>query len=308
MNVGTDHIGLGIDAGGTQTRWALARASGDVIASGSVDGLTALQMAKEHGRDHIRQAMDKIAGGLPPASRPKSICAGITGYTESDEALRALMAAAFGVDHAAIAVRSDIEIACLDLFAPGEGYVIYAGTGAIAAFIDADGAFHRAGGRGAIIDDAGAGFWIAIEALRHIWRGEDVAPGTWRNSPMAADMFKRLGGSDWVLTRQFVYQRERGEIGELALAVAATADIDPAAYDILKRAGIELARLGNAMIARFGTKPIALAGRVPKLHPAIGQSLRAALPWGTDLQERSSEAHVAAARIAAKSQLPNPGN
>ncbi len=303
MNVAVDHIGLGIDAGGTQTRWALAHASGEVITSGAVEGLTALQMATESGREHIRQAISTIARELPPAHRPKSVCAGITGYTDSDAALRALFADALGLDPAVIALHSDIEIAYLALFSPGEGYVIYAGTGAIAAFIDAKGVFHRAGGRGAIIDDAGGGFWIAIEALRHIWRGEDAQPGLWRDSPMAIDMFGRLGGSDWILTRQFVYQRDRGEIGELALAVAATADKDSAARDILMRAGHELARLVSAMTTRFGPKPIAFAGRVAQLHPAIEQSLRAALPPGTALQIRSPEAHVVAARIAAKSTL-----
>ena len=44
---------------------------------------------------------------------------------------------------------------------------------------------------------SGGGFWIAIEALRHIWRGEDALPGSWCDSPMAIELFNRLGGSDW---------------------------------------------------------------------------------------------------------------
>jgi hypothetical protein len=71
---------------------------------------------------------------------------------------------------AAISMRNDVEIAYLDSFAPGEGYLVYAGTGSIAAWIDADGQFHRAGGRGVTLDDGGGGFWIAREAMRHIWR------------------------------------------------------------------------------------------------------------------------------------------
>ena len=36
--------GLGIDAGGTQTRWALADAAGAIVAEGAVDGMSATQM------------------------------------------------------------------------------------------------------------------------------------------------------------------------------------------------------------------------------------------------------------------------
>lgn len=293
-------LGLGIDAGGTQTRWALADAQAEIVASGVVAGLTALQMASDAGRAHIRETISAIAGSLLPVRRPIQVCAGITGFSEGGDRLRSLIATAFDIGSDAIAVHSDIEITCLDLFAPGEGYVVYAGTGSIAAFIDAEGEFHRAGGRGAIIDDAGGGFWITIEALRQIWRAEDIQPGSWRNSPMAIELLGRVGGSDWAQSREYVYQRERGDIGKLALAVAAMAEKDPVARDILRRAGIELARLGKALISRFGPRPMALAGRVVKLHPVIEESMRAALPAGTELNVRVSESHFAAARIAAR--------
>ncbi len=293
-------LGLGIDAGGTQTRWALASESDEIVADGSVAGMTALQMATEAGRAHIHMVMAAIAGTILPARRPLRICAGMTGFTEGGDQLRALVASAFELDTDAVTLKSDIEIACLDLFEPGGGYVVYAGTGSIAAFIDASGEFHRAGGRGVTLDDAGGGFWIAIEALRQIWRGEDNRPGAWRESPLAVEVFDRLGGSDWSQSREFVYQRERGEIGQLALAVAAAADQDPVARDILQRAGVELARLAAAMITRYGRRPVALAGRAVQLHTLIEQSMRAALPNDIDLQVRANDAHVAAARIAAR--------
>ena len=292
-------LGLGIDAGGTQTRWALADVRGEIVAEGCVAGLTALQMGTEAGRARIREAMDAIAGALPSALPPQRICAGLTGFTEGGDRIRALIASALAVDAGAVALHSDIEITCRDLFAPGDGYVVYAGTGSIAAFIDSAGVFHRAGGRGAILDDAGGGYWIAIEALRHLWRGEDTAPGAWRNSPMAVELFNRLGGSEWPKSREFIYHRERGEIGKLALAVAAAAETDPVALDILRRAGVELARLGQTMISRFGTRPMALVGRVAQLHPIIENTMRTALPPDIELNVRTSEAHLAAARIAA---------
>ena len=50
-------FGLGIDAGGTQTRWALANADGEMVAEGAVTGLSGLQMATEHGRQTIRETI-----------------------------------------------------------------------------------------------------------------------------------------------------------------------------------------------------------------------------------------------------------
>ena len=301
MNASKQSCVLGIDAGGTETRWALGDATGKILATGTAAGLTALLMATEAGQVRIRETMASIANALPATQKPEKLCVGMTGFSEGGDDIRRLIASAFKIDPSDIALHSDIEITCLNLFSPGGGYVVYAGTGSIAAFIDAHGTFHRAGGHGAILDDAGGGYWIAIEALRLIWRNEDVKLGAWLASPLAVAMFDKIGGNDWPRTREFVYHHERGEIGKLALVVAAMASEDPAAMDILQRAGGELARLGQAMISRYGARPIALAGRVVQLHPVIEQSMRSALPLNTDLKIRTSEAHIAAAHIAARS-------
>lgn len=302
----TTHCGLGIDAGGTQTRWALANVEGDIIASGHVAGLTALQMCTDAGTQHIHDVLADLAAKIRAHGKPVRVFAGLTGFSEGGERLRALIAGALDVNDNAVTLGSDIEIAYLDLYAPGEGYVVYAGTGSIAAFIDSTGTLYRAGGRGVLIDDAGGGFWIAREALRHIWRNEDERPESWRDSPMAQQIFARIGGSDWAQSRQFVYGSTsddvRGEIGKLALAVASVADVDPDARRILEAAGEELARLGRAMTLRFGSRPITLSGRVAQLHPLIATAMRAALPDSTPFQVKTSDAHFAAARIAAKGE------
>ncbi len=115
-------------------------------------------------------------------------------------------------------------------------------------------------------------------------------------------MFEHIGGADWAQTRHWVYSgpgASRGEMGRLALAVAAAADEDPDALSLLQAAGTELARLAAALRQRFGPRPLALAGRVFELHPAIEQSLRLALPAGTAARRLTLPAHHAAARLAA---------
>lgn len=293
-------LGLGIDAGGTQTRWALATASGQIAASGTAAGLSALQTCSDAGRDFLQQIFAGLANTALPHGQVERIHAGITGYAEQSRTLPHMLAAAFELAPEQVRVCNDIEISYLDIFQPGAGYLIYAGTGSIGAYIDEHGQFHRAGGHGYLIDDAGGGFWIAREALRQIWRNEDEQPGIWRSSPLAKALFEQIGGSGWNDSRQFIYHKSRGEIGKLALAVGACADQDDTAMAILRQAGCELARLGHVLSKRFGAKPMALAGRVQELHPVIEQTVRAHLPPNTCIRQSTSQAHFAAARLAAK--------
>jgi N-acetylglucosamine kinase-like BadF-type ATPase len=291
-------VALGIDAGGTQTRWALAGTDGTIIADGSVAGMSATQMASPAGRDAVRGVLAELAQQVLAVAAPVRVCAGLTGFDGVAVEPAQWLAAALGLAPTAVTVRSDIEIAYLASFKPGAGYLVYAGTGSIAAWIAADGVFHRAGGRGVTLDDGGGGFWIAREAMRLIWRREDEQPGAWEQSPLARAVFDHVGGSDWALSRQFIYGQDRGAVGRLALAVASVADADPQAMAILEQAGRELARIALALVGRYGPRPIAVDGRAATLHPAIMTALRQSLPAALPLTQISIPAHHAAARIA----------
>jgi len=293
-------LGLGIDAGGTQTRWALASPTGELVAEGSVAGMSALKMGTKAGQQELRDTFSALAADVLAVGRPVQVHAGLTGYGGVEEPLAGMIRTPLGLAAGAVTLVTDIEVAYLDVFSPGEGYLVYAGTGSIAAFIDDAGAFHRAGGHGSLLDDGGSGYWIAREALRHIWRGEDEQPGAWRQSAMAREVLEHVGGSDWGSTRRFLYGSDRGEIGKLALAVAAAAGSDATALHILDAAGRELGRLARILVARFGPRPVALAGRVFQLHPVIEQACRAEVPGDARLLRSASRGHHAAARIAAR--------
>jgi len=297
---GRPELGLGIDAGGTRTRWALASPAGELLAEGSAPGMSGVQLATKAGQQAVRDALAALAADVLAVGRPAQVHAGLTGYGGVPEPLSGLIRTPLGLAADAVTLVTDIEVAYLDVFQPGEGYLVHAGTGSIAAFIDEAGTFHRAGGRGGVIDDGGSGFWIARQALRHIWRTEDEAPGAWQASPMAREVFDHVGGSDWHHSRAFAYGVDRGEMGKLALAVAAAAGTDPAALHLLQSAGRELGRLAQILVRRFGPRPVALAGRVFQLHPVIEQACRAMVPAGVPMRLRVSHGHHAAARIAAR--------
>jgi len=328
---------LGLDAGGSATRWALAAGDGTVFAEGELAPASGLQMLWAGGRTALAGTLRALAGALP--RRPAAAAAGITGLDETlAGAFAALLAGALGIDAVAVTVGSDIELLCRAAFAdatPARGIVLYAGTGSIAALRDAEGHLQRAGGRGHAIDDAGSGPWIARRALECVWRAEDERPGAWRSSPLACRLFERIGGSDWPATRRFVYgdgaamaagssdpavvaganggrgaegargtASARGTLGPLALAVAAAADEDPVALRLLEDAGRELARLVRALQQRCGPQPVVLAGRVFDLHPAVGAALRAALPAATALHALGVPPVHALARLALRAARP----
>jgi glucosamine kinase len=337
--------GLGLDVGGTHTRWALADASGQVLAEGLAPGWTALALADTAARTSVAATLAGVladarhaAGVWPPAC----VVAGITGYDASQastlaEVLAAAWHTAQGPQAAdrlpppALQACNDIELLCLSAFGPGEaGGVVYAGTGSVAAWLDAAGTLHRAGGRGGLIDDAGGGHWIARQALACVWRAEDAAPGCTALWPLAQALATPIGGADWAAHRRWVYGASRGELGRLALAVAAAAPADPRARRILAEAGLELARLARALLQRHaaaegarsiagaaggntlqaaspGTPwPLALAGRAFDLHPLIETTLRAALPPDQPLRRVPAGVERTAARLAAARQT-HPG-
>lgn len=293
----TGFLVLGIDAGGTETRWVLAGSSEEIVAEGHVRGFSAVDL-QGPGRAQLVETLKALGDEVLAAGRPVRAHAGLTGSGETNEELLRLIAAALDLPDQAVTVGSDVETAYLDLFRPDEGYMVYAGTGSIAAFIDAQGTLHRSGGRGVIIDDAGGGFWIAREALRHVWRAEDERPGSWCDSALARELFPLVGGTDWDHTRQYVYGGSRGDVGRLALAVAKAADRDPAAREILSGAGAELARLARTLITRYGPRPVVLCGRAASLHPLIHEAMREHLPAGTPFDLRVSRGEHAAARLA----------
>ncbi len=274
----------------------------NVRAEGSVAGFSALHLASESELQKLTEILASLASEVAAHGGVSAVYAGVTGYggmqARSSQLLQTVLARYLNLSGDAVTLSSDIELACLAAFEPGAGYLVYAGTGSIAGFVDEGRQFHRAGGRGGILDDGGSGYWITLEALRQIWRAEDDAPACWVDSPMAVVLFKEIGGSDWSLTRKLIYGASRGQIGQLALAIASTADVDPTANNILQRAGVELARLGNVMVSRFGMRPIALGGRVPELHRSIEQSMREHLAPGADLRPVHLQAHITAARMA----------
>jgi N-acetylglucosamine kinase-like BadF-type ATPase len=286
---------LGIDGGGTAVRWALVGRDGALLARGEAPPVTGHLFLAE-----ARAGFEHFAGELAAAlvdRRIAGICAGITGLTgDSPEAAEAarLLSDAFRVDPARIDVQDDLWIGYRAVLRPGEGHVVYAGTGSVAMHMRADLSVLRVGGRGILIDDAGSAFAIGRAALNLVYRRIDRgAPA----GPLAQALYADIGGDSWNEVRAHVYGGGRTAVALLARAVARAAEADPGALAVLEEAGRELAALARALIAREGPRDVVLLGRAAGLHPAIADAMRAGLP-GTTLRQDIADAALAAARLA----------
>jgi N-acetylglucosamine kinase-like BadF-type ATPase len=295
-------LGLGIDAGGTATRWRLADANGACVAQGTVAPLTG-HLFSAAAEERARQIVLDMAQAVLKTGRPLGIIAGITGLTRDTPAeatMRALFAETFELPAEKVFVAEDMWIAYLSYFALGEGILVYSGTGSIGYYLSEDKDVIRVGGRGNLIDDGGSGFWIAREALKSVLRTEEENPGGGWTSTLGTCLAGALGGTDWNVVRSFVYGGDRGKIGSLARAVGEAAKADDAtALRILREAGVELARLANALIKRLGPRPVALVGGSARLHPVLSDAFRKELVAPVEFIATDLDAALTAARLAA---------
>jgi N-acetylglucosamine kinase-like BadF-type ATPase len=267
---------LGVDMGGTGTRWVLRGASGQIVARGSVGGATGLP--DPDSRATCVQMLRAIHAEFP--GQPAGAVLGMTGAgLAGDSGLIGAAAKALNLPDSRIWVMNDMLLAGHTAFSDAQsGHLIAAGTGSVGLHKSADGQMHIIGGRGILIDDAGSGAWIGLQALKSLWRRIEETGAPTGMEGLAAHLFAALGGTDWETTLRRVYGGDRGGIAALAPAVAAAAgDGDETALALLTQAGQELARLARILIQRFGPAPVIAFGGVFSLHPAVTRAVQDAL-------------------------------
>lgn len=321
-STGSGSLALGIDAGGSSTRWSLVDEAGAPVGAGTLGPVSAIDLPQapsaplETGGDNASLAnLEELAHAVLAVGTPSFVLAGVTGLdTLSPDAVRleGFLASTLAVPVQSVRVLGDVATAYLASFAPGEGVLIYAGTGSVAVHLTADGTLIRAGGHGYLIDDAGGGYWIGRQALRRVLRLADESGGP-AAGPLARAIYADLGGSDWPTIRRAVYGGGRSRVAALTPLVAlAAARGDRDALAVLAGAGSELARLVGIVCGRLGqVLPVAVAGGVAQCGPPLVKALSAGLPTGATVTVADTtpvEAAAAVARqlAAGEAALPAP--
>ena len=294
-------IGLGIDAGASSTRWLLLDDRGREPAGGTALPITG-HIFSERSRRETLERLRALLVEVVTGARPDAVMAGISGLGAGSEAQQLFIhtiADQLGLAQDAVRVENDMYIAYAAAFEPGEGVLLYAGTGSVAYHLRRDGGVVRAGGHGYLIDDVGAGFWIGQQGLRRTMRWADRL-GRPAEGPLAAAIYQELGSREWSEILEAVYRGGRRRLAGLAPLVGRAAEEDDdVATGILQEAGTELANLALRVLARLEHPlPVAFAGGISRLSPTLTRALERALPEEVPLQLTSEEPVRAAARLA----------
>ena len=261
---------LGIDGGATAAKWSI-RDAHSVIASGRslpLDGHIYRADSKARMEAFFAEISTKV-----DAQKVSSIYAGLTGLAESEsDRLKIREIATTFFPRAKVTLALDVELAYKAHLTPGEGILLYAGTGSIAVHLDRHGKWKRVGGWGYLLGDEGAGYWIGREGIRHTI----LCLESEREDQLSRAVCAALGATSWGEIRTAIYGGDRSLVASIAEIVAEESRKgDSTAGQILVGAAEHLSDLISRMDSLLGykTSKIIFAGGIARQVPEVGHSL-----------------------------------
>lgn len=243
---------VGIDGGGSGSRWALMDADGEWLGRGEGPPIQVSTMGvKESAHEVGRLIMD--AGSRDGVGGTVVAVVGLAGAwlpqrrREIESAL-GQEASLLGKDR--VRVVSDIEAVAAAALGKGAGVAVWSGTGSFAVASDGQGRLRRTGGRGALLGDEGSGYAIVVAAARAAVRARDrIAPAT--------DLLPRLEDALEVAGVEALAQAMQGRTpGEVAglfpVVLGVAAEGDEVAQSVLEAGAEQLGALAEAASRRAG--------------------------------------------------------
>jgi len=240
---------LGVDGGGTKTRFALVDADARLLAEAQGTTTYHPQVGLDGVRATLAEGLDQV---LQRAGLPRDAIAhaffGLPAYGE-DSAVKPLLDAIPRelLGHDRYACDNDMVCGWAGSFACADGINIVAGTGSI-GYGQRLGRAARAGGWGEAFSDEGSAYWIAVQGMNAFSRMSD---GRLPKGPLHALLRERLQLADDLDLCAHVYGDNafsRGQIAQLSPLVAEAAQQgDRVAIGIFEHAGEELAGIADAL-------------------------------------------------------------
>lgn len=238
---------LGVDGGGTKTRFVLIDRDGNRVAS--CEGPTSYHL--EIGIDGLRGVLaDGLAALFHQAGIDGSAVAyaffGLPAHGEDSEAqvlLDAMPEPLLG--HRRYRCGNDMVCAWAGSLGGADGINIVAGTGSI-GYGECRGRSARAGGWGEVFSDEGSAYWIAVQGLNVFTRMSD---GRLPRGPLYGTFRTSFDlGTDLDLCAKVMNTHDRGRIAAMSQLVARAAqDGDVAAIRIFDDAARELVAIAEAV-------------------------------------------------------------
>jgi len=308
----SDALVIGLDVGATSTRAAVVSLAGERLGVGRGGGGNPTSHGAEQAAEQLRVALGAALTGLDPGLvRAGTIGLAGAGRLLADPAGRA----AFDRVWQEVGLRCPYEIHgdALVAYASGtsaaDGTILIAGTGAIAAAVHGLVLDRTADGHGWLLGDAGSGFWLGREAVRHTLADLDEHRQLGLLSTL---VLTQLLGSTRVATRprdtvdvlvQTVTRRPAVELARLApLVVRAEQAGDESARAIVGEAARQLAGSVGRIRPVGATSPIVLGGGLLIGRTPLADAVRPALQarWPEAPLVSAGDGATAAAWLAAR--------
>lgn len=261
-----DEIGflIGVDGGGSGTRALLARRDGALLGRGQASP-SALGQGIDAAWVQLRLAAQSAfadAGMAVPALQQCALGAGLSGASVQTWR-NDFLSRNIGFGH--LLLETDCFTMLLGAHGGRPGAIVAAGTGSVGEALRADGTRRIVGGWGFPLGDEGSGAWLGQRAVQ-------LAQSAIDGRAPAGDLVRRVWascGADRPTLQGWCRQAGPFAFAQLAPAVFACADSDPAAAGLLAAAVAALDTLALALDPA-GELPLAVCG-------SVGQRLSARL-------------------------------
>jgi len=262
---------VGADIGGTATRVGVADLAGSVLAlatggpgnpisvgvAGSAAEIRAVTASALTGiSGTVRAVVIGLAGGSRAAADPSFGRAAVPNGVEVAPQLVSDLSVAFG---AATPLRS--------------GYVVVAGTGAVAGHVRDNVLVEHRDGWGWLLGDEGSGFWIGREAVRATLTG---LQGQTALGPLQQAVLAAAGAGGYLELLAACYSATPTWLARFSPLVSEHAHQDPVAAGIATAAVDQLENLW-ASLSPLPGEPVVLAGSVLTAPGPVGRELRSRL-------------------------------
>lgn len=275
---------LGIDGGGTKTKFTLCDKRGQILAENTQPTSHYLQGGLDRVTQVLSAGLGAVCGqsGISPAEITYAFV-GCPGFGDTESATPGILAAVDralpGIPHT---VGNDCENSLAGALAGACGISLIAGTGSMGCGRNENGTVLRCGGwHHAIGSDEGSGYWISIQLLREFTRQSD---GRDVKTPLYQAVKDALGiaiDGDVITRVVDEWQLDRTKIASLSRILSGLYDQgDPHAAAILEQAAEELADLAWALYRQLGFSgvvPVSYTGGVFQLGPRLLDPLRSKL-------------------------------
>jgi N-acetylglucosamine kinase-like BadF-type ATPase len=248
---------LGVDGGGTKTRFALMDAARKLVGEAELG----TSYHPEVGLEGVREVLaNGVASVLADAGIDETQVAyaffGLPAYGEDSKATPALNSFPAAIlRHERYTCDNDMVCGWAGSLGAEDGINIVAGTGSI-GYGQRGSRSARAGGWGEAFSDEGSAYWIAMQGLNAYSRMSD---GRLPVGPLHALINESLSLTNDLDLCAHVYgenARSRGQLAQLSPLVARAAAMgDEAALNIFRRAAHELAQLADALRRKLGYLP-----------------------------------------------------